>query len=426
MKFQLSEVGRKLTSRSGILELMDDLGRAMSEHPEMRMMGGGNPARIPGVEAVWRERMHQVMNDGDRFERMLAHYDVPQGQPQFIRSLVRHLNDRFGWGLSERNVAITNGSQTAYFLLFNLLGGRDAGGNPRRILMPLCPEYIGYADQGLQPDVFSSCRPRIENLGAHRFKYRVDFDRLTVGDDIAAICVSRPTNPTGNVLTDEEIRRLAALADAHDIPLIIDNAYGAPFPGIVFSDVEPVWNPDIILSLSLSKLGLPGVRTGILVAREDVIDAVAAANAIGSLANGNLGQTLVEPLLAGGDITGLCRDVIRPFYEERALRAQAWVEEFFDDDLDYHVHVCEGALFLWLWFRDLPVTTRTLYERLKTRDVLVVPGSYFFYGLDEPWQHSRECIRVNYALNPDSVREGLAILADEVRRLYRQSPLPCP
>ena len=426
MKFQLSEVGRKLTSRSGILELMDDLGRAMSEHPEMRMMGGGNPARIPGVEAVWRERMHQVMNDGDRFERMLAHYDVPQGQPQFIRSLVRHLNDRFGWGLSERNVAITNGSQTAYFLLFNLLGGRDAGGNPRRILMPLCPEYIGYADQGLQPDVFSSCRPCIENLGAHRFKYRVDFDRLTVGDDIAAICVSRPTNPTGNVLTDEEIRRLAALADAHDIPLIIDNAYGAPFPGIVFSDVEPVWNPDIILSLSLSKLGLPGVRTGILVAREDVIDAVAAANAIGSLANGNLGQTLVEPLLAGGDITGLCRDVIRPFYEERALRAQAWVEEFFDDDLDYHVHVCEGALFLWLWFRDLPVTTRTLYERLKTRDVLVVPGSYFFYGLDEPWQHSRECIRVNYALNPDSVREGLAILADEVRRLYRQSPLPCP
>jgi valine--pyruvate aminotransferase len=422
MKLQLSDIGRKLTARSGILALMDDLGRAMSETPGMCMMGGGNPARIPAVESVWRARMREVMDDGDRYERMLANYDTPQGQPQFIRSLVGHLNDRFGWGLTERNIAVTNGSQTAYFLLFNLLAGRDAQGNPRRILFPLCPEYIGYADQGLRPDLFASCRPRIEMRGHHRFKYHVDFDRLEVGPDIAAICVSRPTNPTGNVLTNREIERLAALAAAREIPLIVDNAYGAPFPGIIFSEVLPIWNPGIILSLSLSKLGLPGTRTGILVAREDVIEAVSAANAIGSLANGNIGQTLVEPLLATGDITALCRDVIRPFYEQRALLAQGWVEELFDDDLDYHIHVAEGALFLWLWFRELPVSTQVLYERLKARHVLVVPGCHFFFGLQEPWRHRHECIRINFALNPDAVREGLRILADEVRLLYRQAP----
>lgn len=39
-----------------------------------------------------------------------------------------------------------------------------------------------------------------------QFKYHVDFEHLTIGDDIGAICVSRPTNPTGNVITDDEVK----------------------------------------------------------------------------------------------------------------------------------------------------------------------------------------------------------------------------
>ncbi|MEA7931692.1 aminotransferase class I/II-fold pyridoxal phosphate-dependent enzyme, partial [Salmonella enterica subsp. enterica serovar Montevideo] len=41
-----------------------------------------------------------------------------------------------------------------------------------------------------------------------------------------------PTNPTGNVITDEELMKLDRLANQHNIPLVIDNAYGVPFPGI--------------------------------------------------------------------------------------------------------------------------------------------------------------------------------------------------
>ena len=40
-------------------------------------------------------------------------------------------------------------------------------------------------------------------------------------------------------MTDEEIGHLADLAAEHHIPLIIDNAYGAPFPNILFTDVKP-------------------------------------------------------------------------------------------------------------------------------------------------------------------------------------------
>ena len=87
----------------------------------------------------------------------------------------------------------------------------------------------------------------------------------------------------------------------------------------------------------------------------------------------------------------------------------------------FSIHKPEGALFLWLWFEGLPITTRELYERLKKRGVLVVSGHYFFPGLDEPWRHKDECIRVTYAQDDEVVEKGLSIIADEVRKAYAES-----
>ncbi|WP_164088299.1 aminotransferase class I/II-fold pyridoxal phosphate-dependent enzyme, partial [Stenotrophomonas maltophilia] len=69
----------------------------------------------------------------------------------------------------------------------------------------------------------------------------------------------------------------------HDIPLIIDNAYGVPFPGIIFSQATPHWNDNTILCMSLSKLGLPGARCGIIIANEELITAITNVNGIISL-----------------------------------------------------------------------------------------------------------------------------------------------
>jgi len=73
---------------------------------------------------------------------------------------------------------------------------------------------------------------------------------------------------------------------------------------------------------------------------------------------------------------------------------------------------------LWLWFRNLPLTSQQLYERLKQRGVIVVPGEYFFPGLEEEWAHKYECIRMNYASKEEDVRQGIKIIAEEVKRAY--------
>ena len=413
---ELSDFGRKLGGPTGIGELMQDLGEALALNPRRLMMGGGNPARIPAMEAVWRRRMTELLGQGDAFERMLGHYDQPRGSPDFIAALVQCLNRHYGWRLTARNVCVTNGSQNSFFYLFNMLAGRT-GARHRKILLPLAPEYIGYAEQGLTDDLFVSCRPLIEELDARTFKYRIDFDALPLDADLAAICVSRPTNPTGNVLTDAEMRRLSALAKERGLFFLVDGAYGAPFPDIIFSDVEPFWDEHIILTLSLSKLGLPGTRNGIVIAREDVIEALSAINAVVSLANGNLGQALVAPLLANGELLRLSRDVIRPYYEQRARQAIGWLHDALAGRVDYRLHAAEGALFLWLWLPGLQGTSQELYRRLKARNLLVVSGHHFFYGLHDPaWVHQHECLRLTCSQPEPVVRAGIKILAEELAR----------
>lgn len=409
-----------MTSGSGIETLMGDLGGALAgAHGAMRMLGGGNPAHIPEMQALWRSRMTEIMAEPGAFDRMLSNYDPPRGNARFLAALAALLQREFGWKIGPENLAITAGGQTAFFFLFNLLAGLGADGRVRKILFPLVPEYIGYANQGLAAGMMQSVEPQIEFLGNHRFKYHVDFDRLEVGDDIAALCVSRPTNPSGNVLTNEEIDRLDQVAQSAGVPLIIDNAYGAPFPGIVFREIAPIWNENIILTLSLSKLGLPNTRTGIVVARPETIAAIGSMNAVVGLANCSIGQALVLPLVESGEILRLSREVVRPYYERKSKLAQEWIAESFDDDLDYHVHVSEGALFLWLWFRGMKITAEELYRRLKERGVLIVPGHFFGVGAPGDWHHGHECIRLSFAMDETAVREGIAILAEEVARGYQ-------
>lgn len=396
---------------------MDDLGHALaSGGPDLKMLGGGQPARIAEMNAVWRRRLEELMEENGGLERSLTCYDPPRGNPHFLEAIATLFRETFGWDLGRENVAITSGGQTAFYFLFNLLAGKMPDGSRRKILLPLVPEYIGYANQGIGGDLFQAVSPLIETNGPHEFKYRVNFDALEVTPDIAAICASRPTNPTGNVLTDEEVARLSAIAKDNGIPLIIDNAYGAPFPGIIFADATPFWDKHVVLTYSLSKIGLPGTRTGIVIGPPEIIRALGSMSAIAGLSNPNIGQQITLPLIRSGEILALSREVVRPFYQKKCNLARQAASDAFGDDIEWYMHRSEGALFLWFWFPQLKITSQELYERLKKREVLVIPGQHFFFGLDDDtWAHRHQCIRVSYAMDEAVVRAGLQIIAEEVR-----------
>ena len=416
-----TDFGNKLSQHSGILQLMDDIAKPLPSDVTPHPLGGGNPARVPEVEKAYRRELEHLLSDGERFEDMIAHYDSPQGRVSFLESAAAFFRERYGWPVTMENIALTNGSQSSMFYLFNLFAGK-AGNEERTLLFPLMPEYIGYADQGIEEGTFVSIPSLVEYYDDRTFKYRMDIKAvgsyLEEHPEVGAMCVSRPTNPSGNVLTDDEIHALSALAHKHSIPLIVDNAYGLPFPDIVFTDdAEPIWNEDIVLSMSLSKIGLPSIRTGIVIARKEIISAVGNINAIAALATGSFGPVLAENLLTSGELTKLASDVVRPFYENKMQKAVSWIRKYFDGT-EYFIHRPEGSIFLWLYLPSLSMPSLEFYSVLMKEGVVTVPGEYFFFGegtgvKDHP--HYDRCLRINYSGDAALTEDGIRIIAEKYR-----------
>jgi len=432
-ELKLSAFGSKFSEGSGILDLMNDLGEAVALRPDMLSLGGGNPAAIPEVQALWRKSAAEFLANQEAFDKALACYDSPQGDPSFIDAFVSLFRARFNLPIDSSNVAITSGAQLGAFSLLNLLAGRTNDGRFRKILIPASPEYVGYADMGVEPGTFVACPAKIAYLDpndARIFKYEVDFDaveKVVAKEEIAAILVSRPTNPSGNVLRRDELTRLDAIAKRIGAWLIVDSAYGGPFPGIVEDESEldtVFWGERTILFYSLSKIGLPSLRTGIIVAPREIIERVAAITAIIGLANGSLGQRIAKPFFASGEILQISREIVRPYYRRRrACAVESMLNELQRVGVDARLHKSEGAFFLWVWIPTLKSGSKTLYKRLKEKGVLAIPGDEFFYGLDERQADERDpvfeasrrqALRVSFSAKEEAVERGFRVIAETI------------
>ncbi len=125
------------------------------------MLGGGNPAQIPEMQDYFQTLLTDMLESGKATDA-LCNYDGPQGKRKLLTLLAGMLREKLGWDIEPQNIALTNGSQSAFFYLFNLFAGRRADGRVKKVLFPLAPEYIGYADAGLE-EICLSLRVRILN-----------------------------------------------------------------------------------------------------------------------------------------------------------------------------------------------------------------------------------------------------------------------
>lgn len=438
----LSIFGEKLSQGSGILDLMNDLGEAVALRPDMLMLGGGNPAAIPEMQELWRESAKSFVADQAAFDKSLVSYDAPQGDPSFLKAFAELFRRRFNLPIDSENVAVVSGAQLGMFCLLNLLAGRTSDGRRKKILIPASPEYVGYADMGVEPDLFVACPAKITYPNPNDltiFKYAVDFDmveRVAREEDVAAILVSRPTNPSGNVLTREELTKLEELAERVGAWLIIDNAYGGPFPGIIEDAAEMdsvFWGKRTILSYSLSKIGLPGLRTGILVAPPEIIERISAITAIVGLANGSFGQRITKPLFESGRILDASREIVYPYYHKRRANAVECLRDSLKRaGVEAKLHKSEGAFFLWMWLPELKSGSTTLYQQLKERGVLAIPGDNFFYGLDRiqrsemnpSFDVSRsQMLRISFSAPEQIMERGFRIIAETTAKLLNTETL---
>ncbi len=210
------------------------------------------PTPAPYLEAVsaFRER-----------ERVLA-YGPSDGLPE-LRQAVTEYFHRFGIQLDSREVMITSGGSEAALFAFNIVADH---GDEIVVPQPFYTNYNGFAAMAGVRLVPVTTRAE----DGFRLPPREVLERA-IGPKTRAILVCSPNNPTGTILTAEELELLADLAVRHDLFLIGDEVYKEfAYDGLRHKsllELPKVEERVIVLDSVSKRFSACGARVGALISR---------------------------------------------------------------------------------------------------------------------------------------------------------------
>jgi len=294
------------------------------------------------------------------------------------------------------NVLVTTGAIEANFLLFNVL--LDPGDH----VLAVNPAYqqLNSVTRAVGAEV-SLWRIRPES-------YRYDLDQLErlMTPRTRLIVVNTPHNPTGAMLSEEELGRVYGLAESVGAWVLCDEAYrwlevpgGDPFAPPAFD-----YGSGAISVGTISKpFGLPGLRIGWMAAPAEIVTECWSMRDYVSLSPGKLGDALA--ILAFGH-----RDRIvernRRIIEQNLRATNRFVEER-SDFLSWTPP--RGGLLALLRY-ELDIPSLELANKLsEEHGVMLAPGSAFGF------EHH---LRIGIGQDPPVFVEGLrraAAFLDELR-----------
>ncbi|HEV8564295.1 MAG TPA: aminotransferase class I/II-fold pyridoxal phosphate-dependent enzyme [Actinomycetota bacterium] len=317
-------------------------------------------------------------------------YPLSEGSPE-----TRERIAAFYPGASTDNVTVVNGGSEANLLaLWTLL-------DPSGRLAFMIPNYLQGWGLGRHfgdgTDVF---RLKLRD-GAWRLDLR-ELERSVMRGRTKVVMVCNPNNPTGHVLTSDEMDAVVDVARKARAWIVADEIYR----GAEIGSDEPsptFWGryDRVVVTAGLSKaFGLPGLRVGWAVAPEEVIRELWIRHDYSTLTPGALGDAL-------------CAIAMEPAVREKVLartrthiranlpRLEDWIHTH--DDIFEYVRPTAGAIAYVKY--DLPVKSSKLIDRIRRdQSVLLVPGDMFGLG---------KGIRFGFGFDVEQTLKGLARV-DEV------------
>lgn len=416
----LSQFGKRISILSRMGKYILAVKQAKRSHPqEVIDLCSGDPRVFPELAKVWQECAEDIIAEGHLGEILGTYGDVA-GNERFLAAII-NLFKPLGLQLRNENIFITPGALSCIFYSLITYAG-DSNGKKLNIFLTQCPEYQAYENKGIATDQFVSLKPKIEILTDHTFRYVIDLNEMDF-TNVGAVLLTRPSNTTGFVLPDNELQILVDKAREHNIPVIIDGVYSSPIPDLIYKEnVSLIFNKNVIFLMSFSKAGLASGRLGVAIGDEEFLRPLRIFQLNMCITMQAFSQLLAARALETHKLQQQLKNTIHSYYQDRLRRLKNLFQEYMDEKVSYYLHPVDGGIFQWVWFKDLPITDQELYERLKLRNIHVMPGNIFFFDLkDKNWSHKNECLRITLNEPDDRIDKGIKTLAEIVNKLYRNA-----
>ncbi len=356
-----------------------DLLREAQSLKDVVHMEIGEPDLDPPPGVV--EALHKAIKDRRYF------YTPSLGLMELRERIAQHYHDKYGVEVSPSRVVITTGTSGAFLVVYALL--LSAG---ESIALP-DPSYPCYKNFAHVLDI----QPLFINIGKDT-SYQITTDHLKEHKDIKALHISSPSNPTGNLYSEDNLKALAEYCEERGIYLISDEIYH----GLVYDKRERTAlefsRRSIVINGFSKAFCMPGFRLGWAILPEEEL--VRKAELI--IQNLYISAPVLSQYAALEAFDYEYLEKVRETYRKR--RDMLYGE--LKDVLDVEVYP-EGAFYLWADVSRYGVEGYELsMGLLREAGVAITPG------IDFGKNNTAYKIRISYAKDGGSLKEGARRIRD--------------
>jgi GntR family transcriptional regulator/MocR family aminotransferase len=328
-------------------------------------------------------------------------YGEPNGHGP-LRETIAHILASQGLQTRAENVLITAGSQQALSLVSQLLL------KPGDVIMVESPTYSGALE------LFRALNFKVVGVPVDSHGMQVEALEKLLQQHHPKLIYTIPNfhNPTGTCLSSARRAQLIVLADRYNIPILEDDFVGdLRYEGRTQPALKAL-DPGgrVIYVSTFSKILMPGLRVGFLVAEGPIYDCLVNFKRVNDLATSTLIQRALEAYVTVGRYQGYLRRSCQIFRKRRDAMLSV-IQRFLPKDI--YLDPPQGGLFIWLGLPE-NLSAEKLLPLAWEEGVDFASGNRFFpEGLD-----GTNWLRLNFVAEvPDQIEEGIKRLGKAVKRL---------
>ena len=347
-----------------------------SERPEITSLGVGEPdftTPQPIIDAA-----KESLDKGKTF------YTSNQGLPSLRKRISKYLQDRFGIDYNSDEMILTAGSSQG------ILAALMAIINPGDEIIVTEPTYICYI-----PDI-EMCGGKavvIPLKAENNFKLTKEELQAHITSKTKAVFLSFPNNPTGAIMTREDLKEIAPLILDNDLYVISDEIYAELTYGRKHCSIAalPGFKERTILINGFSKaFAMTGWRLGYVCAPKEILDQILKIQQYIMLSAPTMAQYGAKAAL------DYCIHDMENMVAEYNRRREYLLKSF--KELGIDCFNAEGAFYLFPSIKKFGMSSREFCLKLLNEyDVLVVPGTAF-------GDSGEGYIRISYAANMEKLK----------------------
>lgn len=319
-----------------------------------------------------------------------------------LRTTIVHVLASQGLQTTPDNILVTSGSQQGLSLVAQLLL------KPGDAVLVDDPTYSGALN------VFRTLGARIVGLPLDANGFSVKKLEKLLQQHHPKLLYTIPNfhNPTGACMDLHNRRQLIALADLYNVPILEDDFVGdLRYDGRAQPSLKSL-DPGgrVIYVSTFSKMVMPGLRVGFLVADGPVNEGLEQLKRTIDLTTSSLVQRALESYVTVGRYQSHLRHSCQVYRKRRDVMLQA-IERFLPADV--HITPPQGGLFIWL---QLPegISSESLLPLACQNGVAFAPGTQFFVNGSD----GDSFMRLNFAAHPvEEIEEGIKRLARTLKQL---------